>query len=321
MAEAPDQLTTFDLERVRALSRGEVHTFDSPLDDREGELKILITDTLGVVDGNMHAKRLGNSMTHKNESDFVEMNFMMEGHIAQTYDGLFTKFPYHKGYHNILFNPFASETNEIMKTGHHRIFSVHMLKEKMSALFNEYLPGFGSYGDKVLKGERFVIHSPTSQMSARLQSAIHSFWTHTPPSNLGKLYYESRVLELLAWQCEGLSNDTCSKVVALPKSDIEKLHYAREILTRCLDRPPTLSALALMVGLNEYKLKRYFQELFQTSVYGYVSQARLAQAREMIMEREKNISTIAYELGYAHPQHFHRAFKKQFGVTPRSLLK
>ena len=48
---------------------------------------------------------------------------------------------------------------------------------------------------------------------------------------------------------------------------------------------------------------------------------RLQEAQRMIYEGEKNISAIAYELGYAHPQHFHRAFKKQFGVTPGSLLK
>ena len=45
------------------------------------------------------------------------------------------------------------------------------------------------------------------------------------------------------------------------------------------------------------------------------------EARRLIYEGAKNMSVIAYELGYAHPQHFQRAFKKRFGVTPGSLLK
>jgi AraC family transcriptional regulator, transcriptional activator of the genes for pyochelin and ferripyochelin receptors len=62
-------------------------------------------------------------------------------------------------------------------------------------------------------------------------------------------------------------------------------------------------------------------QAFQTSVFAFVQSQRLEEAKRMIFEGEKNISEIAYELGYAHPQHFHRAFKKRFGITPRTLLK
>jgi AraC family transcriptional activator of pobA len=39
-------------------------------------------------------------------------------------------------------------------------------------------------------------------------------------------------------------------------------------------------------------------------------------AKEKIFESEKSISEIAYELGFKHPQHFTRMFKKQVGVSP-----
>ena len=73
--------------------------------------------------------------------------------------------------------------------------------------------------------------------------------------------------------------------------------------------------------LNEFKLKKGFRQLFQNTVYGFVNERRLQEARRLIYEGAKNMSVIAYELGYAHPQHFQRAFKKRFGVTPGSLLK
>jgi AraC-like DNA-binding protein len=56
-------------------------------------------------------------------------------------------------------------------------------------------------------------------------------------------------------------------------------------------------------------------------VFALVQEERLKLAKQLIFEGEKNISTIAYELGYAYPQHFQRAFKQRFGVTPGSLLK
>jgi len=56
-------------------------------------------------------------------------------------------------------------------------------------------------------------------------------------------------------------------------------------------------------------------------VFALVQEERMKRAKQLIFEGEKNISAIAYELGYAHPQHFQRAFKQRFGVTPGSLLK
>jgi AraC family transcriptional activator of pobA len=39
-------------------------------------------------------------------------------------------------------------------------------------------------------------------------------------------------------------------------------------------------------------------------------------AKEKIFDSEKSISEIAYELGFKHPQHFTRMFKKQVGMPP-----
>jgi len=39
-------------------------------------------------------------------------------------------------------------------------------------------------------------------------------------------------------------------------------------------------------------------------------------AKEKIYEPGKSISEIAYELGFKHPQHFTRMFKKNTGLSP-----
>ena len=49
----------------------------------------------------------------------------------------------------------------------------------------------------------------------------------------------------------------------------------------------------------------------------YVQEQRMSLAKDLIVNTDKTISEIAYELGYAHSQHFHRAFKKRFGVVAR----
>jgi len=39
-------------------------------------------------------------------------------------------------------------------------------------------------------------------------------------------------------------------------------------------------------------------------------------AKERLFDANKSISEIAYELGFKHPQHFTRMFKKQVGMSP-----
>ncbi len=42
----------------------------------------------------------------------------------------------------------------------------------------------------------------------------------------------------------------------------------------------------------------------------------IAEAKEELLYSQKSISEVAYNLGYKHPQHFTRLFKKVMGVTP-----
>ena len=42
-------------------------------------------------------------------------------------------------------------------------------------------------------------------------------------------------------------------------------------------------------------------------------------AKERIYNADKNISEIAYELGFKYPQHFSRMFKKSTGVAPNEF--
>jgi len=39
-------------------------------------------------------------------------------------------------------------------------------------------------------------------------------------------------------------------------------------------------------------------------------------AKERIFDTSKSVSEIAYELGFKHPQHFSRIFKKSTGYSP-----
>ena len=49
-------------------------------------------------------------------------------------------------------------------------------------------------------------------------------------------------------------------------------------------------------------------------------QSRLIEiAKEMIYDKDKSVSQIAYELGFEYPQYFSRLFKKRTGMTPNEF--
>jgi AraC-like DNA-binding protein len=77
--------------------------------------------------------------------------------------------------------------------------------------------------------------------------------------------------------------------------------------------------VAKNVGLNVYKLKRGFKEVYNISVFKYLTEQRLNLAYQYLKETQKTAAEIAFQLGYATPQHFSHMFKKRFGITPHQV--
>jgi AraC-like DNA-binding protein len=69
-------------------------------------------------------------------------------------------------------------------------------------------------------------------------------------------------------------------------------------------------------GINEFKLKHGFKEVFKNTVFGYLSDYKLLKAKELLADSSKDIKSISDELGYSSVQHFSNAFSKKFGISP-----
>lgn len=130
------------------------------------------------------------------------------------------------------------------------------------------------------------------------------------------LYWEGKVLELIALRLGQLSEGQRKTRSALQADDVERIYYARDILIQRLTHPPSLLELSRLVGLNDYKLKKGFQQVLETTVFGYLSQQRMKKARRLLADQQ-SISAVAIAVGYTSPTAFSTAFKRQFGVSPK----
>lgn len=136
--------------------------------------------------------------------------------------------------------------------------------------------------------------------------------------SLQRLYLEGKALELLALQLDGVDKEEAVQQVSskLTVADIQCLHKAKDILSHSWKQPPSLLGLARLAGLNDYKLKLGFKELFGTTVFGYVRSMRMNEARRFLEQGEANVSQTASMVGYQNVSHFASLFRKTFGYNP-----
>ncbi len=173
-----------------------------------------------------------------------------------------------------------------------------------------------------LKTKTSLAYSPRPVvMDAAMHQCIYRI-THSEESDETKtLHAYARVIELLAlFQANYIKTNSAQPVYIKNEYDKERILYARDYLLTHMDAPPALSQLATIVGINEFKLKCGFKEMFGQPPFAYLADVRLEMARTALQKKEKTVTQIAFELGYASLQHFSAAFKKKFGVPPARFV-
>ena len=136
-----------------------------------------------------------------------------------------------------------------------------------------------------------------------------------------QLYIEGKVLELLALQFSQFTTGQQNNSSPLRPRDLDCIYEARDILIQNLDAPPSLTDLSRRVHLNESKLSQGFRQVFNMTVFGYLQNHRMEQARYLLQTNSLNVQEIACRVGYASRSSFVAAFKKKFDVAPSHYRK
>jgi len=300
------------------------YIFSVTMPQVRGHFRLLKMGSIAISEGEMELSEDVPeyvSMKHLNDLPLVEMNFSLEGHIRQKLGFLKDELIFTKGYHNIMYNHGEWEHNHFLRGGRHNTFTINVHADRFIQLFSAHSSPMDDMATKVMRETPFLLEQPKLPFTPYMHAIIQSFWHCSLTGGLKSLYVETKMMELLLLQWSLLTQAASSGSVLKSKTDVEKIHWAREILLKDLQHPPSLAQLARQCGLNEFKLKKGFKEIFSDTVFGYFASVRLEQARQLLLHTGKTVSEIAYESGFTHPQHFQRAFKKQFGIAPGQLRK
>jgi AraC family transcriptional regulator len=95
-----------------------------------------------------------------------------------------------------------------------------------------------------------------------------------------------------------------------------RLDSAAELLGDFRTRVPTLSEIACQVGVHPMHLAKLFRRRYRCSLGEFVRRRRVAWACNELANRDRTISSIAVEAGFADHAHFTRTFRRITGCTP-----
>jgi AraC-like DNA-binding protein len=166
--------------------------------------------------------------------------------------------------------------------------------------------------------KNFFISQP---MNYKMKKIISEILNCDLEGKFKELFIESKAIELFLTQMESFSGSNLIVSPEISKNDIEKIYEAKNILLRNIENPPGITMLAKLSGINEFKLKKGFKEIFGTSIYKYLKSWRMAYAKDLILDGKTNVNDLAFSAGYSNVSHFISGFKKEFGETPGQLIK
>lgn len=162
----------------------------------------------------------------------------------------------------------------------------------------------------------------TYAMSPELIQALRELMKGDCRDALNRAYLESKATEVLCLALRSiLSQERQQQSAAISTREQQLMTEARKILQERWQKPPSLEELGQMLGLGKSRLKTCFKWFYGESIGGYVAQIRMQHAQQLLTDTTLNVSQVAWEVGYEHPCNFVTAFKRQFGMTPKSFQK
>ena len=161
----------------------------------------------------------------------------------------------------------------------------------------------------------------TRQINPGMSVVVSQILGSKVHESIKSLYFKGKVYELLSLffnKSEDANLEQCPFLV--DEENVRKIRKAKELILSKMTAPPTLQELSTEIGLNIKKLKEGFKQIYGDTVYGYLLDHKMNEARSMLNSKQFNVNEISLKLGYSTSSHFIAAFKKKFGTTPKKYL-
>ena len=143
--------------------------------------------------------------------------------------------------------------------------------------------------------------------------AIRKAWETTPVIPKDKYGAIVRLLTFFAQQLSALINQI---VLENQNSEPPLVRKAREYIQQHKMEPLSLTTVAQASGASVFHFCKVFKKATGLKFTDYVARMRLEDAKTQLLNPNRRISEIAYDVGFQSLTQFNRMFKRIFGQSP-----
>jgi len=111
--------------------------------------------------------------------------------------------------------------------------------------------------------------------------------------------------------------------IFLEKQNAEPLlvQKAREYINKHKMESLSLTAVAKVAGASVFHFCKVFHKATGLKFTDYVARIRLEDARTQLLNPNRRVSEVAYDVGFQSLTQFNRMFKRVFGQSPSEFRK
>lgn len=228
----------------------------------------------------------------------------------------------------VFFNKPGSSTHHIFSTPLIMEEDIGGRKVSISVIFDrKTLMDFANEDEETflpfLKGlESHVCMTSEDKMDKEMKRILHQVISCPYTGKIRGLFLEGKAMELLARKLEQMriKGKSVCRQPSLKKIDIERIHYAAELLILDPVNPPDFTSLAKDIGMSRSKFFLNFKMVYGHSPLDHLRSHRLHAARQLLQEGRHNVTEAAFAVGYSNLSYFARIFVAEFGVLPHQAI-
>lgn len=271
--------------------------------------------TLLKIIGKDNGKK--NIFYDKLDASFIQFHFCISGSIT---------FNYNKGAYNLkldegkfltLYNPEKHLTIDASVAKNSKVISVLIPIVEFHKLFSSSSSDIPFFENKSLNQKHYSENLISNSILIVLNQIIKDDMDNSTRS----LLYKAKIYELFSLifkktkeidldQCPFLNND----------ENLKKIAKAKDVILKDIKNPPSLIELSKTIDLSLKNLKKGFKEIYGKPVYKYLFDFKMERAKQLLSNGNLNVNEVSYDLGYSSSSHFIAAFKKKYGITPRTYI-
>lgn len=98
----------------------------------------------------------------------------------------------------------------------------------------------------------------------------------------------------------------------------QKVNQIIDYISANLHLPLQLDVIADKINVSQRQLLRIMRSALNESLYAYVARQRVERGVLYMQTEDMSLTKLAEMVGYDNPQSFSKAFKKQFGISPKA---